>query len=312
MAQSVNQTQDTLLTLSTFIISPIGLIVATFVCVTLLRTLCIIPNNKYYRYALLSAASSSFGSTAYFFITIFLSNDAVFPVASNFDNKAFTDFIDVSFIATFIFGKVAYYMTFSSHIQSILYLHKYKAPSRFLNIWTFLISFALLVCGLYMIIDFVSNPSENAYGTSPKTKISYLFPADSANKGSDLVALCAFCIGIIYYVVLAVYYSKTVKSMEITTNIDTKHKCVRGLVLLIVSSLFFYFTLVIAVPTDTFTFVALQGIDLISDDICLWLTFDEQAKIYAVFCGLCNKCCIRCLFSNASHKASDKGQSIAM
>ena len=192
-SETLTSGQEALQILESFVISPVGFVNGIVLCWFMLRLLYCSKtkttrnNNKYYRYAAISATISIFCSLPNFFVVIFLANDAVFPLS--FGSEVFVDFIDIDLVGTFIIGKIAYYMAFSFHVQSILFENRYHSPSRYLNFWTVFVSVLVLGCGLWVIIDITMDPSELSVGSSDRTGIRFLVPSASSNSGSDWVRI---------------------------------------------------------------------------------------------------------------------------
>ena len=292
---SLSNKQDILLMLQTFVISPIGLIWAVVLCFCMLKVLCKsdATQNVYYRFAAFSATLSIGCALPNFLTVLALSNDAIFPLT--FSNRTMRGFVDITLVAPFVVGKIAYYAAFSFHAQSILLRNRHKSASKFLNIWTATMSLFMAICGAWILIDVIVHPNEVTVAESDDTHISYLVPSTASNSDSELISLCVFALDVIYYAVLSRFYLKSVRSLEVRRDSALKEQSIKGLVLITASSLVFYATLVVG-AVDVFTYIAVQGVDVISDMLVLTLSFAEYERAYRCLCGACDGCCTRCVF----------------
>ena len=124
------------------------------------------------------------------------------------------------------------------------------------------------------------------------TGISYLVPSTDSNEDSDSISQLVIAADVLYYGVLTGVYLNIICSLRGPSDDTVKAESVKGLVLMTASSIIFICTLVVAY-FDVFTYIAIQSVDIISDAVCLFLTFAEHESVYKCFCGPFDRCCTR-------------------
>ena len=87
--------------------------------------------------------------------------------------------------------------------------------------------------------------------------------------------------------------------MNIITDIITKNQSIKGLLLVIISSIFFYILCIGYISSSPFYAAMVMPFDIASDDICLLLMFNEYNNIYNCLCKFCNNCCIKVVFGKS-------------
>ena len=128
MSDLATREEEILLTLRSFIMAPIGLIISLVVLILVLRILCNKSKqdnpdqdgrekNIYFWYADYSTLVVLLGSVVYYFMHIFVCNDAA--ISWNYTNSGMFSIQTINSCAYFI-GKIAYYLSFTLHLQGIL------------------------------------------------------------------------------------------------------------------------------------------------------------------------------------------------
>eukprot|EP01084_Bolivina_argentea_P058807 107352_1 len=231
-------------------------------------------------------------------MNLFGANDSIIPW--NYTETHLLIVLSLRIVPYFI-GKIAYLMSFGFNTQLILSDNKHAKPSIFLNIWMLIVGLIMMGINIYLLISEIKQKT-NMYTTSIELDITFMITDANQMAQTNLTASMAILslICVIYYGVLMYFYINSIKKMRIN-DVQTTHKSIKGLILLIVSSLFFYVFMVVGMINFSIGIFAFICIDMISDDVCLLLLFHQYNNWYLYLCQLCNVCCIKCIFTKKYH-----------
>eukprot|EP01083_Nonionella_stella_P003210 9157_1 len=214
------------------------------------------------------------------------------------EHQSFVSATDSIGMIFYDIGKIAFYCSFTFHLLNIF--DAISTTRKYLIVWTIVACCILFALSIVYLVDDLSEVTLKEIGITSLHRI-YL-AMFVGHEGMPLAHYSAFAGGIfdvIYFIVLIYCYIKQLR--KIASNEDNRHE-VKGVVLLFMSCIAYWFTAFCIGSGSALSWVAVP-IDIISDDICLYLMFEPQTEIYQFWCKSCDRCCFGWIYGSKGYGA---------
>eukprot|EP01084_Bolivina_argentea_P099832 179393_1 len=266
----LNQSEEAMFIFGVFVIEPIGVAIAFIILFSLYRQ----RNNVKNIQALRFAIASVIFSVLFYFVHIFFCNNLLIPWKSDTEHQTLMTITDGINGILYMTGKIAFYCSFTFHLLSIFDNNNYKT---FLKIWMVLACSVLFVLDICLFIDDISEESSKEIGvTSPHNIYVTMFVGHDGTTYVPYLFMMGFIVDTLYFTVLFYFYINQLRKTK------TKNGA-KSVVLIFFACLIFWLTVFVMGSASTLRW--LTGVDVISDDICLYLMFEGQSILYQFWCS---------------------------
>eukprot|EP01083_Nonionella_stella_P003212 9164_1 len=254
-------------------------------------------NPKAFVFAVLSVICSlCWASTVMIFC-----NDLLFHWKYDGKHQSFVSMADSIVLIFYVIGKIAFYCSFTFHLLNIF--DAISTTRKYLIVWTIVACCILFALSIVYLVDDLSEVTLKEIGITSLHRI-YL-AMFVGHEGMPLAHYSAFAGGIfdvIYFIVLIYCYIKQLRKIAMNQNSEDNRHEVKGVVLLFISCITYWFMAFCVGSGSVLLFLA-SPIDIISDDICLYLMFEPQTEIYQFWCKSCDRCCFGWIYGSKGYGA---------
>eukprot|EP01083_Nonionella_stella_P232014 818859_1 len=217
------------------------------------------------------------------------------------EHQSFVSATDSIGMIFYDIGKIAFYCSFTYHLLNIF--DAISTTRKYLTVWMIV---ACIIWSVLMIgysVDDVSEARKKEIGITSLHRI--YFTMFASHEGAPFAHYIAFGVAIvdmIYFIVLISCYIKQLRKIAMNQNSEDNRHEVKGVVLLFISCITYWFMAFCVGSGSVLLFLA-SPIDIISDDICLYLMLEPQTEIYQFWCKHCDRCCFRCIYGSKGYGA---------
>eukprot|EP01084_Bolivina_argentea_P149992 261930_1 len=213
---------------------------------------------------------------------IFLMNDFIIPwnldygITKQFKFVSMTDSLNTFCYAI---SKIAFYYSFTFHIQSLLN----TKMSKFMVFWMVFVGICALILAILYAIDDAFIATKKEIGLTPN---QFHIAMYSGHSGADIIpyiSIVVIVIDMVYFCILLYRYISETKKMQ--SNNYNFEEGIKGIVLVLITCIVCWIVFIL-LGLDLEIRYALTNFDYISDDICLFLMFKSNQKLYDQLCGL--------------------------
>eukprot|EP01083_Nonionella_stella_P149482 474918_1 len=249
-----------------------------------------------FNFAVVSVICSIFA----YMTAIFLGNDLLIHWKFDGEHQAFVSLSDSFFMIFYTLSKITFYCSFTYHVLKIFDTN--STTRKYLKVWMVIGCF-LLFCGMTAFL--IADTSQDKLGEIGVSSLHHIYVTMFAgHPGAIYAHYCAIfsaVIDMIYFIVLIYCYIKQLRRIAMNENREDNRPGVRGIVLLLMTCVFFWIVCVCTASGSSLAWLA--PIDVISDDICLFLMFEAQIQTYQALCSSCDRCCFKCIYGSKGYGA---------
>eukprot|EP01084_Bolivina_argentea_P305600 527945_1 len=289
----IDTTEEMLFMVGTFALCSIGLVIAILIWTVLYYRIThsdIINRNSAY----FAFASVTFSIITYL-SCILLCNDVIIPWDYKNKHLQFAIISESINICAYSFGKISFYFGFSYHVIHVYTDENGNKIRLFLKIWMTVFGLIAVVCCIAYIIDDAVEYSEKETGITTDGNIyitMYL-----SHEGALLSKMLMFVMMIVdstYFCVLIFLYLKKLKKEKTFVDI-----AIKGVVLMVSASIVYWIFLIIMFIQSPLKWI-FYPIDIITDDIALFLMFSFNKRLYHKVCFIvCHRCCAKIVYGKS-------------
>eukprot|EP01083_Nonionella_stella_P232015 818861_1 len=216
------------------------------------------------------------------------------------EHQSFVSATDSIGMIFYDIGKIAFYCSFTYHLLNIF--DAMSTTRKYLTVWMIVACIILSGLAIAFLVDDVSEAKTKEIGVTSLHQI-YLTMFVS-HEGAQFAHYCAYgaaVVDMIYFIVLIHCYIKQLRKIAMNeTREDNRHE-VKGVVLLVISCIIFW--IVLCFIGSGSSLAHLDTLDIISDDVCLYLMFEPQTEIYQFWCKSCDRCCFGWIYGSKGYGA---------
>eukprot|EP00483_Globobulimina_turgida_P012260 UN12282 len=162
-------------------------------------------------------------------------------------------------------------------------------------IWMIIASLLFLLLVFLFLADDIADESMKEIGvTSPHNIYLTMYMGHTGTTYESIIMLIVLLIDVLYFVILIYFYVKQLKASQ--GSQEKKENGTKAVVLIWCSCLIYWIILFTVFGMSSFRW--LYCFDVISDDICLFLMFERQTKLYQFLCKGCNICCGKFIYGS--------------
>eukprot|EP01083_Nonionella_stella_P232016 818865_1 len=205
-------------------------------------------------------------------------------------------------MAFYTLGKISFYCSFTYHFLNVF--DSNHATRKYLIAWMVIACFLMFCLTIGYVSDDIMEESAKEIGVTSLHHIHLaMLTSHEGAVYAHYFAFGAVAVDMLYFFVLLFCYTRRLRRIatnEICENAE-ENRHVKGVVLLLMSCVTFW---IVACFIGSGSSLAwLVGIDVISDDICLFLMFEPQTQIYQFWCKCCDRWCFRCIYGSKGYGA---------
>eukprot|EP01084_Bolivina_argentea_P173881 301207_1 len=283
-----------------FVLCPIGLVLSTIMITELTKqrkndTVLNILYAKPMKYAMISLA---FSLLAYLWTILFCS-DVLIPWTFTKKNLNFVFIADTFFTLFYCIAKIAFYFSFTHYILLLFRKTSFKKECLMQCMYITCFTVIFLSAG-YLIDDLIEDSfKEIGYVESTNLHVVMIWGHDGADY-APWFAIGHFLLDMFYFITLCVVYFGRLRAIQNAQKAEEELPMIdveigiKGLVLLIWCSLIFWIVCMVVYFGTFLRWICY--IDLITNNICLYLLFKEQQNIYNKFCKHCDILCTKIIY----------------
>eukprot|EP01084_Bolivina_argentea_P242659 407018_1 len=275
-----------------------GLTIATIILLSLYAQKAEIQSIKSFQFAKLSIICSMLVHLS----TLIFANDLLFEWQFDDKHLSFISMVDSIVNVFYALGKITFYCSFTYYVLSVF--DESSKTRKYLKIWM-IIACLLIFCSViaYTIDDALENPLKEI-GVTSNHNIYLVQKINDGAKYAPIFLYLALIIDVIYFSILLYCYIKQIRIIKSGLNE------IKGVVLMFSACLVFWCFMFFGAIRSPFVWL-LFAIDVASDDICLFLMFEDQTKIYKFWCKGCNACCFKLVFGSTRMIINDVRENLS-
>eukprot|EP01084_Bolivina_argentea_P082450 149293_1 len=290
----VSDLEGKLMLFDFFVIGSVAITLSIIICALLRSELkSFNENNPYYVYAIKTALISVSCTLFIYILKMFFMNNLFVSWDYTSDTNVITC-IDSIIVSLKTISKVAFYFGFTYIIQSIFYAPNSETLSLPLKIWMIFVAIATATCIIIKLVADITENEDKEIGiieTYNIYVIMYLIIA-----GERIAQFAAATIGIldiVYFIILGYFYVVKLRKVDVSQDNGAK-----GLILVFISCVVFWVAVILVSQNSPMKYI-FSGLDVITDNVCLFLMFTSGDVIYVNTCGrICGNCCGKLIYKS--------------
>eukprot|EP01083_Nonionella_stella_P003213 9166_1 len=253
-------------------------------------------NPKAFRFAVLSIICTLICAS----VQISLGNDLLFHWKYDGEHLSFVSAVDSIVVIFYTIGKIGFYCSFTYHLLNLF--DAISTTRKYLTV--LMIVQCIILSGLIAcyLMDDLSEAKMKEIGITSLHRIYLtMFVTHEGAPFAHYIAFGVAIVDMLYFVVLIYSYIKQLRKIAMNeTREDNRHE-VKGVVLLFISCIIFW--IVLCFIGSGSSLAHLDTLDIISDDVCLYLMFEPQTEIYQFWCKSCDRCCFGWIYGSKGYGA---------